>query len=259
MGAPWLADPETHVADPGGFPADVGGPSGDVYALTHNETSTGVAVAPRRPPQSDSLVLVDATSAAGAYTVEPSEFDVYYFSPQKALGSDGGLWIALVSPAALERAAEIGRLGRWTPPMLDLDVAVTHSRKDQTYNTPALATLFLLDDQIKRLDAMGGLAGAEAHCSSGASLVYDWSEARPFARPFVIDPALRSSTTATVELDAEIPTADLVSVLARHGIRDISGYRKLGGNQIRVGTFPNVPHEDIERLLGAVDYVVDRL
>jgi len=256
-GAPFLREPVIVSSDPGSHPFPIPDDGVDAYALTQNETSTGVAMPIQRPPgQGGSLVLVDATSAAGAFTVDPAEFDAYYFSPQKAFGSDGGLWLALLSPAATDRIARIASSGRWAPPSIDLGIALENSRSNQTYNTPALATLFLLRFQIQRLVSGGGLLAAEAHCRAGSRIIYDWAEASGFAEPFVKDPADRSHTTVTVDLDPDVPADPLLDVLAQNGIFDVGSYRKLGRNQIRVGVFPNVSHADLERLTGAIDWLV---
>lgn len=258
MGAPWLDEPEIVEAAPGGHPMAIVDPDVDTYCLTHNETSTGVTMPVSRPGGGTALVLVDGTSAAGALPVEPTEFDAYYFSPQKALGSEGGLWAALCSPMALTRIAAIDA-ERWIPAFLSLAVALENSRKDQTYNTPALATLFLLSRQIEWLLRNGGLEWAEERSRVNAGILYEWAHAVAYAAPFVEIPNQRSITTVTIDLDDEIPVDGLVAVLARHGILDVGGYRKLGRNQIRVATFPTVATEDLEKLVGAIDFVVARL
>lgn len=258
-GAPWLDEPTVIAAEPGSHPVAVADPDIDTYAMTHNETSTGVMMPVGRPGSTDALVLVDATSAAGASVVDPLDFDAYYFSPQKAFGSDGGLWLSLCSPAAIDRIQRIETSGRWIPPSLHLAVAVEHSRRGQTANTPGLATLFLLDFQIKHLIEMGGLAAAESHCRAGAKIMYDWADSRSFASPFVSNPAQRSHTTVTIDIEQSIPAAEIVSALAANGIVDLSGYRKLNRNQLRIGTYPNVTLDDLHRLAAAIDYVVERL
>ena len=258
-GAPWLDEPEILESDAGGHPVALQDPEIDTYALTHNETSTGVTMRIVRPAGGTSLVLVDGTSAAGAVTVTTEEFDVYYFSPQKALGSDGGLWIAMCSPAAISRIEAITADGRWVPPFLSLTTALANSRKDQTYNTPALATLYLLAAQITRLAADGGLAAAEAQCRSSAGLVYSWAETSGYAEPFVKIPAQRSITTPTIDLDQRVSVETVISVLAAHGVVDVGGYRKLGRNQLRIATFPNVDRNDLEKLVASIDYIAQRL
>jgi phosphoserine aminotransferase len=227
----------------------------DAYAMTHNETSTGVSM-PVERPAGDALVLVDGTSAAGAVPAAPASFDAYYFSPQKAFGADGGLWVAMCSPAALER---IDSLDRWTPRFLDLRAAVEQSRKDQTLNTPALATLFLLADQVEWLLSLGGLAWSAERGRRAADLVYGWAEASSFAEPFVTDPAMRSTTVATVDLETGIPAADLTGALRAGGIVDVEAYRGLARNQVRIGLWPAVEIDDLERLLAAIDWLAERL
>lgn len=253
--APHLADPLIVESEPGSHPDPVVGASDlDVFALTHNETSTGVAMGVARP-ESPGLVLVDGTSAAGAAAVDPTAFDAYYFSPQKALGSDGGLWVALLSPAALERLDRMAA-ARWIPPFLDLQIALDNSRRDQTYNTPALATLFLLADQIEWLADRGGIPWAAERGRRAAGIVYRWAEASDYATPFVADPQMRSTTVATVDLDETVPVSELTRILRANGIVDLEGYRKLGRNQIRIGLYPAVEPEDLERLVAAIDWIV---
>jgi phosphoserine aminotransferase len=255
-GAPWLDEPALVEAPAGTHPVPQPDHRVDAYALTHNETSTGVMMPISRPAEeAGQLVMVDATSAAGAADVDPAQFDVYYFSPQKALGSEGGLWVALCSEQAVTRIGEIAASDRWVPPFLDLRIALENSRKDQTYNTPALATLFLLRRQIDRVLEHGGLQWATARSRLNSALVYTWAEQSEYARPFVADPAQRSSTTVTVDLDANVPVDAVIAVLADHGIVDVGGYRKLGRNQLRIATFPLVEREDIETLLKAIDFV----
>jgi phosphoserine aminotransferase len=254
---PWLAEPVVTEAAYGEHPTLAADPSVDAYALTHCETSTGVAMTPTRP--GDGLVLVDATSAAGGLRFDPRATDAYYFSPQKAFASDGGLWIALLSPAALTRLDEVAATGRYVPTMLDLRVAVDNSRKDQTYNTPAVATLYLMAEQIDALRARGGLEAVAAECDDKAAVLYGWAEARPWARPFVAEPAKRSSVVCTIDVDDAVPADALTSVLRANGILDVEAYRKLGRNQLRVATFPAVARADVEALTASVDYVVERL
>jgi len=253
---PHLDDPLVVESPPGTRPDPVEAAGVDTVALTHNETSTGVWM-PVRRPAGEAIVLVDATSAAGAMEVDPAAFDAYYFSPQKAFGSEGGLWVAACSPAGLDRLALLsGR--RWTPPTLDLAAARIESSHDQTLNTPALATLFLLADQVEWLLAQGGLGWAAARCRTSSDILYSWAEASPAARPFVTDPAHRSPTVVTIELEG--PDAPAVAaVLAANGILDVGGYRNMGGNTLRFGVFPNVDPGDVERLCGALDYVIERL
>ncbi len=257
-GAPWLAEPEIIEAEPGTHPLPRPNPGVDAYGLTHNETSTGVAMPIARPNGAEGLVLVDATSAAGAVTVDPAEFDGYYFSHQKALGSEGGLWIAICSPQAISRIETI-RSGRWVPPFLDLHIALENSRKDQTYNTPALSTLFLLRWQVDRLLANGGLAWAADQSRRNSELVYRWAEQSPFAAPFVVEPAKRSTTTVTIDIEQTTSADAIIDTLRHNGIVDVGGYRKLGRNQLRIATFPSVGLEDLDRLVRAVDFIAERL
>jgi len=259
--APFLADPVRVESPPGTCPSLEAVAGVDAYALTHNETSTGVAMPVVRPPGADAgaLVLVDATSAAGALPVDPAAFDAYYFSPQKAFASEGGLWLALLSPAAVSRIDEIAAGDRYVPAMLDLRLALDNSRQDQTYNTPAIATLALLAESIEALLARGGLAAVADGCAATAQLLYDWATDRDWAEPFVADPAQRSPVVVTVDLDDSVPVADLTGVLRRHGIVDIEAYRKLGRNQIRIAVFPAVDAADVERLIAAIDHVAEAL
>jgi phosphoserine aminotransferase len=251
----YLDLPVVITAPPGSAADPVPDPSVDAFCLIHNETSTGV-MAPLQRPQTGALVLVDGTSAAGAVRVDPALFDAYYFSPQKAFGSEGGLWAALCSAAAIERAEELAAERKLTP-MTSLQIAVENSRLDQTYNTPALATLFLLADQIAWIDAQGGLAWAESRSRASSTIVYEWAEATDYTTPFVHDPQLRSPTVATVDLDDAVSAQAIADVLAAHGVVDILGYRKIAQNQLRIATFPNVEPRDVERLLAAVDYIVE--
>ena len=265
--APHLDDPEIIASAPGTHPELDGHAGIDAYAFPHNETSTGVAKAVRRPEgaDADALVLVDATSGAGGLRVHPAEFDVYYFAPQKCFASDGGLWIALCSPRALERIARIKASGRWIPASLDLSIALDNSTKDQTYNTPALTTLFLLREQVDWILDQGGLEWAAARCDESAGFLYRWAEASPYATPFVATPGERSSVVGTVDLDERAAAggalnADTVSkVLRANGIVDTESYRKLGRNQLRIGMFPAVDPQDVRALTGCVDHVVAQL
>lgn len=257
--APHLEAPDVIESPPGThpFPKPVDGV--DTYALTHNETSTGVMMPVERPDGAgDAVVVVDATSAAGGLRVDPSQFDAYYFSPQKAFGSDGGLWLALLSPRAVERIERLCA-SRWVPAILDLGVALANSRQDQTLNTPALATLFLLDHQLGWMLENGGLEFAAGRCDRSAEIVYGWAEASAYATPFVVDPAQRSHTVATIDLDPAIDATAVSGVLRRNGIVDTEPYRKLGRNQLRVALFPAIDPDDVEVLTRAVDHVVERL
>jgi phosphoserine aminotransferase len=258
--APHLQEPSNLFADPGTHPMPVADPEVDTYCLTHNETSTGVAMPLERPAGADGLVLVDATSAAGGLRFEPAEVDAYYFAPQKCLASDGGLWLAAVSPAAIERIERIAASGRWVPASLDLKIALDNSRKDQTYNTPALATVFLANQQVDWINQQGGLAWAAARCDRSAAAIYDWAEGSRYATPFVKDPADRSHVVATIDLDDAVVDANVVSaVLRTNGILDTESYRKLGRNQLRVALFPAIDPDDVTALTHCIDHVVDEL
>jgi phosphoserine aminotransferase len=263
--APHLDDPVVVTSTPGTHPDAVATPGIDAYALTHNETSTGVAMALRRPAGADdgSLVLVDATSAAGGLPWDTGEVDVYYFAPQKCFASDGGLWVALCSPAAVERIGAIPASGRWVPASLDLRIALDNSRLDQTYNTPALATLFLFDQQVQWMNGNGGLPWAVERCRTSSAIVYEWAEARPWATPFVTRPDHRSAVVATIDLapaDHGGVDANVVSAALRaNGIVDTDSYRKLGRNQLRIGLFPAVEPDDVRSLTACIDHVVGAL
>jgi len=259
--APHLGDPEIISADPGDHPVAVGRPGIDASALTHNETSTGVAMPLARPEgaDDDALVLVDATSAAGGLRWDPNEVDVYYFAPQKCLASDGGLWLAAVSPRAVERIERIAASDRWVPAFFDLGIALENSRKDQTYNTPALATLFLAVEQVRWINENGGLEFAAGRCDRSAATVYEWAEANPVTTPFVTDPAKRSHVVATIDFDDSVDAAVVAAVLRSNGILDTEPYRKLGRNQLRVALFPAIDPEDVAALTRCIDYVVEQL
>lgn len=259
--APHLGDPivvESPVGDhPVPHAADV-----DVYALTHNETSTGVAMRLRRP-DAPGLVVVDATSAAGGLTWDPAEVDVYYFAPQKCFAADGGLWLAAVSPAAVERIERIASSGRWTPASLNLKTALDNSRLDQTYNTPAVATLIMLDAQVQWMLANGGLDWAAGRSAQSAATLYGWADAKPWATPFVKDPAKRSTVVGTIDLaapaDGGVDATVVNKALRANGIVDTDSYRKLGRNQLRIGMFPAIDPDDVERLTRCIDLVVEAL
>ncbi|WP_194822982.1 phosphoserine transaminase [Micromonospora sp. S-DT3-3-22] len=259
--APFLGEPTVRKAEPGSAPRLVAEAGVDVYATPHNETSTGVAVPIGRVADADpgSLLLVDATSGAGGLDVNVGETDVYYFAPQKCFGSDGGLWLALMSPAALERATEIKGSGRYIPAFLDLVTAIDNSRLEQTYNTPALATIFLAAEQTDWMNAQGGLSWAAKRTAESAGIVYGWAERSGFATPFVTDPTLRSNVVATVDFADGVDAAAIAKVLRANGIVDTEPYRKLGRNQLRVALFPAVEPSDVEALTAAIDYVVERL
>ena len=259
--APFLEDPSVVGSDPGTHPLPRAEPGVDLYALTHNETSTGVMMPIARPEGTDdgALVAVDATSGAGGLPVDPAQFDVYYFSPQKCFASDGGLWLALVSPLALERIARIGASDRWVPASYDLTVALDNSTKDQTYNTPSLATMFLMAEQVDWINAQGGLDWAVARTADSASRLYGWAEASSYASPFVQDPAQRSAVVGTVDLDGSVDAAQVSAVLREHGVVDTEPYRKLGRNQLRISMFPAVEPDDVQALTACVDAVVEQL
>lgn len=259
--APHLGDPEIITAEPGDHPLPHASPGVDSYCLTHNETSTGVAMPLSRPEGADpgSLVLVDATSAAGGLRFDPSEVDVYYFAPQKCLASDGGLWLAACSSAAIERIERLSGGDRWTPAFLDLGIALENSRKDQTYNTPALATIFLATEQVRWVNENGGLEFAAGRCDQSAHTVYSWAESNPLTSPFVSDPAKRSHVVATIDFDETVDAAVLASVLRSNGILDVEPYRKLGRNQLRIAMFPAIDPADIKALVASIDYVLERL
>jgi phosphoserine aminotransferase len=257
--APHLADPELISSPYGTHPEPRPNPEVDVYALTHNETSTGVSMPPRRPAGTSGLVVVDGTSGAGGLPLDPASFDVYYFAPQKCFASDGGLWIALLSPEALARSAAIAASGRWIPASLSLEVALRSSRADQTYNTPALATLFLLVNQLEWLISQGGLDWACKRCDESAAIVYGWAEASGHATPFVADPAQRSHTVATIDFDPAVDAAAVAKVLRANGIVDTESYRKLGRNQLRIALFPAIEPADLETLTRAIDWIVASL
>jgi phosphoserine aminotransferase len=259
--APWLDEPTVVSAEPGTLGHPYGEPGVDVYAWPHNETSTGVMAPVRRVEGSDddALVVVDATSGAGGLPLDAAEVDVYYFAPQKCFASDGGLWIAVMSPRALTRVEEIAAGDRYVPASLDLAIAVANSRKDQTYNTPAVATLFLLAEQVDWLRAGGGLDFAVGRTADSSSRLYTWAEKSGYATPFVADPAARSLVVGTIDLDASIDSGAVIAALRDNGIVDVNPYRSLGRNQLRVGMFPAVDPNDVEALTACIDYVVERL
>ena len=259
--APWLDAPTVIASDPGTHPEAVAEAGVDVYGLTHNETSTGVALPIKRITGADegSLVLVDATSGAGGLPVDIAETDVYYFAPQKSFAADGGLWLAAFSPAALDRAAEIAASGRHIPAFFDLPTAIDNSKKNQTYNTPALATVFLLNDQLEWINGQGGLDWAVARTADSSSRLYTWAEKSSYATPFVTDPAKRSQVVGTIDFAEGIDAAAIAKVLRANGIVDTEPYRKLGRNQLRVAMFPAVDPADVEALTASIDYVIERL
>jgi phosphoserine aminotransferase len=258
--APFIGDPTVIKTEPGSHPVAVAEAGVDVYALTHNETSTGVAMPIKRPTGTDgALVLVDATSAAGGLEVDAKEFDTYYFAPQKSFASDGGLWLALMSPAAIARAEKIKASGRWVPAFFDLGIAIENSRLDQTYNTPALMTLILLEDQIEWMNTNGGLKFAAGRSADSASRLYSWAEKTSYATPFVTDPAMRSNVVGTINFDEAIDANFVAATLRANGIVDTDSYRKLGKNQLRVGMFPAIDPSDIDALTASIEFVVAAL
>ena len=259
--APFLDPPSVRTAEPGSAAALAAEPGVDAYATPHNETSTGVAVPVARVAGADpgTLMLHDATSAAAGLAVDVRESDVYYFAPQKGLGSEGGLWIALMSPTALARAYEVNRSGRYVPAFLDLVTAIENSRLGQTYNTPALATVFLAAEQVDWLLAQGGLGWATKRTAESAGILYGWAEQHPAARPFVSDPALRSNVVATIDFQPPVDAAAVAAALRANGIVDTEPYRKLGRNQLRIALFPAIEPADVAALTACLDYLIERL
>ncbi|GAA2061674.1 phosphoserine transaminase [Streptomyces albiaxialis] len=259
--APWLGEPSVVKSDPGTHPEAHAESGIDVYALTHNETSTGVAMPLKRVQGADegALVLVDATSGAGGLPVDIAETDVYYFAPQKSFAADGGLWVAVFSPAAVARAERIAASDRHIPAFFDLKTAIDNSRKNQTYNTPALATLFLLNDQLEWINGQGGLDWAVKRTADSSSRLYGWAEKSAHATPFVTDPAQRSQVVGTIDFDDSVDAAAVAKALRANGVVDTEPYRKLGRNQLRVAMFPAVEPSDVEALTACVDYVIERL
>jgi phosphoserine aminotransferase len=258
VAAPHLEQPVLVKSDPGDHPTAIADATVDVYALTHNETSTGVAMDLRRPPESDrALVVVDATSGAGGLPWDPAEVDVYYFAPQKCFAADGGLWVAACSPAAVERIERIAASDRWRPASLDLGIALTNSRQDQTYNTPAVATLIMFEAQLRWMLGSGGLDWCVKRSRASSDHLYAWADERPWATPFVADPAKRSAVVGTVDLDDAIDVAKLNAALRANGIVDTDSYRKLGRNQLRIGMFPAIDPGDVEALTACIHHLVD--
>jgi phosphoserine aminotransferase len=259
--APHLGEPTILKADPGSAPVFTAEAGVDAYCSPHNETSTGVAVTPVRVAgaDADSLMIIDATSGAGGLAVDPAQFDTYYFAPQKSFGSDGGLWFALMSPAAIARAAEIKESGRWIPDFLDLQTAIDNSRLDQTYNTPALATILMMAEQVDWFNANGGLDWCVARTAESSGVIYDWAAASDVATPFVADPALRSKVVATIDIDDSIDATSITKALRLNGILDTEPYRKLGRNQLRIAVFPAVDPDDVRALTRSIDFVISQL
>jgi phosphoserine aminotransferase len=257
-GAPFLADPIVIEADPGDAPTPTADPAADVLAWAHNETSTGVMVPVERPAGAgEALVLIDATSGAGGLPVALAEADAYYFAPQKSFGADGGLWLALLSPAAIARVEQLdGADGRWQPGFLSLQTALENSRREQTYNTPALATLLLLADQVEWMLGNGGLDWCVERTSDSSGRLYGWAERSDAATPFVADPAKRSLVVGTIDFADSVDAAAIAATLRANGIVDVEPYRKLGRNQLRIGMFPAVEPADVEALTACVDWVL---
>ncbi len=265
-GAPHLAAPLTISAEPGSAPdpaeagAAAAGAGADLIAWAHNETSTGVMVPVARPEGAgDALIAIDATSGAGGLPVALADADVYYFAPQKGFAADGGLWLALLSPAAQQRIAELHSSERWIPEFLSLHTALENSRKDQTYNTPAVATLFLMADQVEWMLSLGGLGGCVARTSASSQALYGWAARTEYTTPFVADAAARSLVVGTIDFESGVDAAAVASTLRANGIVDVEPYRKLGRNQLRIGMFPAVETADVEALTACIDWVVERL
>ena len=256
--APWLDAPEIIEAEPGTAPSpsQLDNADADVVAWAHNETSTGAMVDVTRPA-GDALVLIDATSGAGGLPVDIAQTDAYYFSPQKCFASDGGLWLAAFSPAAIERVEEIAASDRYIPAFLDLKTAVDNSRKNQTYNTPAVSTLVMLDNQVKWMNDNGGLDGMVKRTTESSSHLYNWAESRDGANPFVTPASGRSLVVGTIDFDDSIDAAQIAKILRANGVLDTEPYRKLGRNQLRIGMFPAIDPEDVKKLTGAIDWILD--
>ncbi|MET0999446.1 MAG: phosphoserine transaminase [Marmoricola sp.] len=257
--APFLADPSVIKSDPGSLPSPRAEEGVDVYAWAHNETSTAVMAPVQRVAQDDSLVLVDATSGAGGLPVDLTQVDAYYFAPQKAFASDGGLWISLMSPAALERAASISASGRWIPAFFDLPTAIDNSGKNQTYNTPSVATLFLMAEQLDWMNDKGGLDGMVARTTASSEALYGWAEKTSYTTPYVPDPAHRSLVIGTIDFDESISADAVAATLRANGIVDTEPYRKLGRNQLRVAMYPAIDPADVAALTACIDHVVGKL
>ncbi len=259
--APHLGEPTVHAADPGSAPAFTAEAGIDSYCSPHNETSTGVALTPNRVSGADpdSLMIIDATSGAGGLAVDPLQFDTYYFAPQKSFGSDGGLWFAIMSPAAIARAHEIKESGRWIPDSLDLVTAIDNSRLQQTYNTPALATIFLMAEQVDWFNANGGFEWTTARTAESSGILYDWADSNELLTPFVNDPALRSKVVVTIDVADTIDATAITTALRANGIVDTEPYRKLGRNQLRIAVFPSVDPQDVAALTKCVDFVIAQL
>jgi len=258
--APWLADPTVISSEPGSLPDPVAEDGVDAYAWAHNETSTGVMVGVQRPADAgDALVLVDATSGAGGLPVDLDQVDAYYFAPQKCFASDGGLWFAILSPRALARVEEIAATDRYVPPFFDLPTAIDNSGKNQTYNTPSVATLFLMAEQLDWMNGQGGLDGMVARTTASSDALYGWAEKTVYTTPYVADPAHRSLVIGTIDFDESIDAAAIAATLRANGIVDTEPYRKLGRNQLRIAMYPAVDPADVEALTSCIDYAVDNL
>lgn len=257
--APWLDDPSVITSEPGSRPEAVAEEGVDAYAWAHNETSTAVMAPVVRPVDDDSIVLVDATSGAGGLPVDLTQVDAYYFAPQKCFASDGGLWIALMSPKALARVEEIAATDRHVPAFFDLPTAIDNSAKNQTYNTPSVATLFLMAEQLDWMNSQGGLAGMVERTTRSSDALYGWAEKTSYTTPYVTDPSHRSLVIGTVDFDDSIDAAAIASVLRANGIVDTEPYRKLGRNQLRIAMYPAVDPTDVEKLTACIDHVVERL
>ena len=259
--APWLADPTVISSEPGSLPDPVAEDGVDAYAWAHNETSTAVMAPVRRPSgiTDDSLVLVDATSGAGGLPVDLDQVDAYYFAPQKCFASDGGLWVAILSPRALARVEEIAATDRYVPPFFDLPTAIDNSGKNQTYNTPSVATLFLMAEQLDWMNGQGGLDGMVARTTASSGALYGWAEKTAYTTPYVADPAHRSLVIGTIDFDESIDAAAIAAALRANGIVDTEPYRKLGRNQLRIAMYPAVDPADVEALTSCVDYAVNNL
>ena len=257
--APHIKDPLIITSEVGTHPVAVADESVDLYALTHNETSTGVMMPIERPAGATGLVAVDATSGAGGLPVDPTQFDCYYFAPQKSFGSDGGLWLALCSPAAVERIETLASSGRWTPAFFDLKIALDNSRLNQTYNTPALTTLHLMASQIKWFNDNGGLSFSTGRSRQSAEILYTWAEASDFATPFVKNPKDRSNVVGTIDFHEDIDANQIAKILRANGVVDTDPYRKLGRNQLRIAMFPSVDPEDVASLCASINWIVGNL
>jgi phosphoserine aminotransferase len=259
--APWLAEPSVVASEPGSRPDPVAEAGVDVYAWAHNETSTAVMAPVRRVPGADdgAVVLVDATSGAGGLPVDLNEVDVYYFAPQKGFASDGGLYVALLSPAALERATAVKETGRHIPAFLDLVTAIDNSRLNQTYNTPAIATIFLMAEQLDWMNAHGSLTGMVERTTASSDALYGWAEKTSYTTPYVVDPDHRSLVIGTIDFDDAIDASAIAKALRANGIVDTEPYRKLGRNQLRIAMYPAIDPADVEALTACIDYVVEHL